>query len=40
MFSDVISEYSDTEQERIDDYKANIKSAKQQDDIIKDFVIS
>jgi len=40
MFSDVISEYSDGEQERIYDYKKHIKSEKRKDDLIKDFVIS
>ena len=40
MFSDVISEYSDDEDEKIRDYKNQIKSAKQQDDRIKEFVIS
>lgn len=40
MFSDVISEYSDTEEERIHEYKRNMKSAKFQDEIIKDYVIS
>ena len=40
MFSDVISDYSDSEEDRIEQYKQNIKSAKMYDDKIKDYIIS
>ena len=40
MFSDVVSEDSDEEQDRISVYKKHLQHFKKQDDIIKDYVIS